>query len=68
MRVFVLERLLRIEVVDDGRGFSLPVGKPAPGQATGGWGLWLVDGLADRWGVEFGHSTMVWSEFDRNHH
>ena len=20
--------------------------------------------LADRWGVEFGHSTRVWSEFD----
>jgi anti-sigma regulatory factor (Ser/Thr protein kinase) len=31
-----------------------------------GVGLWLVDQLADRWGVDCSHSTRVWLEFDRD--
>lgn len=47
---------LRIEVSDEGHGTVIV--DPAPG-AGGGWGLRLVDLLADRWGVEEG-STRVW--------
>jgi serine/threonine-protein kinase RsbW len=66
MEVRVLPGVLRIEVTDPGPGFDhASVEVPKPGQAAaGGWGLWLVNELADRWGVEFGRSTTVWSEFD----
>jgi anti-sigma regulatory factor (Ser/Thr protein kinase) len=65
MEVSVLPGVLRIEVTDPGRGFDREAGTaPEPGRAAGGWGLWLVNELADRWGVEFGRSTRVWSEFD----
>jgi anti-sigma regulatory factor (Ser/Thr protein kinase) len=51
---------LRIEVRDRGRGFE---GIRATQRSEiGGWGLQLVDGLADRWGVEREPSTTVWFE------
>ncbi len=50
---------LRCEVLDDGAGF-VPMA-PAAERQAGGWGLQLVDGLADRWGVADG-STHVWFE------
>jgi anti-sigma regulatory factor (Ser/Thr protein kinase) len=56
--------LLRIEITDEGPGFQpVPVASK-PDHAPGGWGLWLVDRLTDRWGVDFSHSTRVWCEFD----
>ena len=61
----LLAALLRIEVSDDGVGFEPPAAGPAQGNAGGGWGLWLVYQLTDRWGVDFSHSTRVWLEFDR---
>lgn len=66
MEVLMLPGVLRIEVTDQGQGFDqAAVEIPEPGHAAaGGWGLWLVNELADRWGVELGHSTRVWSEFD----
>jgi anti-sigma regulatory factor (Ser/Thr protein kinase) len=66
MEVRVLPGVVRIEVTDPGRGFDQAAVKiPEPGRAAaGGWGLWLVNELADRWGVEFGRTTRVWSEFD----
>ena len=65
VQVALLSALLRIEVVDDGVGFHPPATRPHPGSAGGGWGLWLIDQLADRWGVDCSHSTRVWLEFDR---
>ena len=56
-------RRLRIEVVDQGSGFE-PVARSAPKTEPGGWGLHLVETLADRWGVHEG-STHVWFEIDR---
>ena len=50
---------LRCEVIDDGHGF-LPLARPAD-QEIGGWGLHLVEKLADTWGVREG-STHVWFE------
>jgi anti-sigma regulatory factor (Ser/Thr protein kinase) len=55
---------LRVEVKDDGPGFA-----PRPGamqsSESGGFGLFLVDRLADRWGVAFDGATYVWFELDR---
>jgi anti-sigma regulatory factor (Ser/Thr protein kinase) len=56
--------LLRFEVTDNGPGFEPTPVASKPDQAPGGWGLWLVDELSDRWGVDFSHSTRVWCEFD----
>jgi two-component sensor histidine kinase len=45
-----------VEVADEGHG-DVAIA-PAPG-ASGGWGLRLVDALADAWGAGHG-STRVW--------
>jgi anti-sigma regulatory factor (Ser/Thr protein kinase) len=55
---------IRIEVVDQGSGF-IPVARDRPATEVGGWGLHLVETLADRWGVHEG-STHVWFEIDRS--
>jgi anti-sigma regulatory factor (Ser/Thr protein kinase) len=56
--------LVRIEVGDDGPGFAATP-RPAADQASG-WGLYLVDRLADRWGVTaLEGGTRVWLELDR---
>ena len=52
--------VLRCEVVDDGHGF-LPIARPRRGDQIGGWGLHLVERIADSWGVREG-STHVWFE------
>ncbi|GAC1318014.1 MAG: ATP-binding protein [Thermoleophilaceae bacterium] len=54
---------VRIEVLDGGTGFK-PATRDRPSYEPGGWGLVLVDELADRWGVEreVDH-TCVWCEF-----
>ena len=55
--------LLRIEVHDPGRGFEL---KPPPDDPlrSSGWGLVLVEELADRWGIDHHPRTRVWFEMD----
>jgi anti-sigma regulatory factor (Ser/Thr protein kinase) len=59
---------LRTEVTDQGTaGFDPVVRLPHPGQ-TSGRGFWMVDQLADRWGVDFTRSTRVWCEFDLEPH
>ena len=65
VQVALLAALLRIEVTDDGVGFRPPVSRPERGSVADGWGLWLIDQLTDRWGVDCSHSTRVWLEFDR---
>jgi anti-sigma regulatory factor (Ser/Thr protein kinase) len=57
-------RRLRVEVVDQGAGFT-PTVRDRPLTTAGGWGLHLVESLADRWGVHEG-STHVWFEIDRS--
>ena len=44
-------RWVVVAVTDEGPGFT---GCPSPseGNEPGGWGLFLVDQIADRWGVE----------------
>ena len=55
---------LRVEVTDRGRGFD--PGPPTEGDERG-WGLFIVDNLADGWGVEPGEGTVVWFEIERTH-
>jgi anti-sigma regulatory factor (Ser/Thr protein kinase) len=54
---------VRVEVVDDGRGF-VPEARDRPATEVGGWGLPTVAAIADRWGV-YEASTHVWFELDR---
>jgi anti-sigma regulatory factor (Ser/Thr protein kinase) len=54
------EEGLRVSVSDRGEGFT-PEPRSAGRSEPGGWGLMLVDGIADRWGVERGPSK-VWFE------
>jgi anti-sigma regulatory factor (Ser/Thr protein kinase) len=55
---------VRVEVVDRGAGFEPRVETPDLDQ-TSGRGLFLVERLADRWGVEGVDDTLVWFEIDR---
>jgi anti-sigma regulatory factor (Ser/Thr protein kinase) len=54
---------LRIEVHDPGRGFELKPPSDDPLRASG-WGLVLVEELADRWGIDHHPRTRVWFEMD----
>lgn len=55
---------LRVEVRDPGRGSTRPRRRRPQGPA-GGWGLMLVERLADRWGyTEEGGATLVWADID----
>jgi anti-sigma regulatory factor (Ser/Thr protein kinase) len=65
IRYEVIPRHVRVEVVDEGPGFSaLGAAEPHP-SGIGGWGLHLVDELSDRWGVIDGPGARVWFEIDR---
>ena len=53
---------VRVEVVDPGTDFEPPA-RPTGGDASGGWGLFLVDQIAARWGVRPAlGGTCVWFE------
>ena len=55
---------VRVEVGDCGPGFDAPPGHTPGLEEPSGWGLYLVDRLADRWGVQRDAGTRVWTEFD----
>jgi anti-sigma regulatory factor (Ser/Thr protein kinase) len=61
LRVDASASSLRIDVIDPGPGFEVRSVEPSIYQ-TSGWGLFLVDRIADRWGVERGKLTRVWFE------
>jgi integral membrane sensor domain MASE1 len=64
MRASAREGVLRVEVSDPGVGFEPGPPRPAP-DGSGGWGLYLAERLADRWGVDRdGARSMVWIERD----
>ena len=57
---------IRAQVIDSGPGFTRPVFDEPP-SGTSGRGLYLVDALADRWGVtqpSADQPTTVWFEID----
>ena len=56
---------MRVAVRDPGPGFRPPTPPPDPGH-VGGWGLVLVDQLAEKWGVEHdGEANVVWCELKK---
>lgn len=64
LRIETSDRVIRLEVSDPGGGFSADLPEPAP-RGPGGWGLFLTERLADRWGVDReGGWTTVWLEVD----
>ena len=63
LRLVIARRrgVLRVEVHDPGEGFEVSPPSPDPHRSSG-WGLVLVDELADRWGVDGTPRTRVWFE------
>lgn len=62
--VSVGDERVRVTVRDEGPGF-VPPSSPPPEDADAGWGLFLVEQLADSWGVgEQGKG--VWFEIRKN--
>jgi len=56
---------VRVEVSDRGPGFE-PAARTRGQDPEGGWGLYLVERLADRWGVACEErGTRVWFELER---
>ncbi len=62
--VAISDQIVRVEVHDQGPGFTRPV-SPPPDDADAGWGLFLVEQLADAWGVSDG-GRGVWFEIRRH--
>ena len=56
---------IRVEVVDSGAGFEPKLREPDLDD-TGGRGLFLVNAIADRWGVDSQGGTRVWLELDQD--
>ncbi len=63
LRVAIQRNLVRVQVTDQGDGFE-PRDRDAPLTHASGWGLYLVDKLAHRWGVEGKGRTCVWFEIE----
>jgi anti-sigma regulatory factor (Ser/Thr protein kinase) len=57
---------VRAVVTDPGAGFEAPETPQPHPDRPGGWGLCLVDRMADRWGVDLADQTAVWFELDRD--
>jgi anti-sigma regulatory factor (Ser/Thr protein kinase) len=64
LHVKIKGEIVRVEVSDNGPGFE--PGDPTPNtQTDSGWGLFLVNQLADSWGVDKEAESCVWFEIDR---
>lgn len=61
LRARVADTSIRVEVSDHGHGFQ-PERPTGSGESRSG--LWLVNRLADRWGVVRDGCTLVWFEAD----
>ena len=66
LRVLVGNSAVLTEVTDAGPGFD-PAETGSPTSDHTGWGLFLVERLAERWGVDKdGAGTKVWFELRRS--
>ena len=64
LRAWMYDSRFRIEVSDAGPGFDA-LATPGRGEEPGGWGLFIVQSLSDRWGAErLDDRTVVWFEID----
>ena len=66
VEVDLFSNAIRVEVTDSGPGFELDHPPRPHRDRPGGWGLCLIDSLADRWGVERDDETHVWFEVERS--
>jgi len=57
------DRRVRIEVADRGPGF-VPSPRAPTNASTSGWGLRILDQVAQRWGLAEGPGARVWFELD----
>jgi anti-sigma regulatory factor (Ser/Thr protein kinase) len=58
---------VRVEVSDPGSGFDRDAARRVPSiTGEGGYGLHIVDAVANRWGVTRDTSAGVWFEIDRD--
>jgi len=65
MEADVTDRCVRVCVCDHGEGFDGAAPEELETDSAGGFGLVLLDRLADRWGTERNGSFCVWFEVDR---
>lgn len=65
VRVSVTSASVRVAVVDSGPGFDAAEKAVRPDDDAG-WGLFLLEQLADRWGMDRDGATTVWFELDRS--
>lgn len=65
LAVLATDEMVRVEISDAGQGFLRPDPLDGREPTSGGWGLPIIDALAQRWGVEHGKGTTVWFEVDR---
>jgi anti-sigma regulatory factor (Ser/Thr protein kinase) len=63
LEVTVEDDTLHVQVADSGTGFE-PRPRDRAATKAGGWGLFLVEKLSDRWGVARNSLTRVWFEID----
>jgi anti-sigma regulatory factor (Ser/Thr protein kinase) len=64
LTVCVDEDTLRVEITDSGAGFEPPIDQTAEPGLESGRGLFLVDALSDRWGVDHKGAARTWFEMD----
>jgi anti-sigma regulatory factor (Ser/Thr protein kinase) len=60
LKVFASEKLVRVEVTDEGAGFDQSALRNPSPEDPSGRGLYLVDQLAKSWGVTGNGGTCVW--------
>jgi anti-sigma regulatory factor (Ser/Thr protein kinase) len=66
LHAYSAPELVRVEVRDQGPGFDAEqVGSEPSTDGEGGFGLLIVDKVADRWGVTRDRRPSVWFEIDR---
>jgi serine/threonine-protein kinase RsbW len=63
LRLKVEPERIRVVVSDPGGGFDAAPRLPTASESSG-WGLYLVDRIADRWGVITKDRNEVWFEID----
>jgi anti-sigma regulatory factor (Ser/Thr protein kinase) len=64
LSVHVQPDRIRVQVVDDGGGFE-HAPRSHESDAASGWGLYLVEQVADRWGLDHAAGSRVWFELNR---
>lgn len=64
LRVVTTLARIRVEVTDPGPGFEPAAARPPTVDQSSGWGLYIVDRIANRWNVARDGGTRVWFEID----